>query len=187
MIVVNSSVMRWSFVLFVVLLTACTTATNTPTPDQIVQNEVISMKLSSPAFEHNTVIPKKFTCEAEDVNPELNIESVPEAAKSLVLIMDDPDAPPKVWEHWTVINIPPQTKTIAENTIPEGAQLTNDFGKVAWGGPCPPPGKVHHYQFKLYALDIELDLESSATKTDVEQAMKDHILEETVLVGTYER
>ncbi|MAG15670.1 YbhB/YbcL family Raf kinase inhibitor-like protein [Candidatus Woesearchaeota archaeon] len=144
------------------------------------------LKLSSSAFENNQVIPKKFTCDAEDASPELNIEGVPSEAKSLVLIMDDPDAPPKVWEHWTVINIPPTTTTIPENSVP-GTQLTNDFSKVEWGGPCPPPGKVHHYQFKLYALDIELDLESSATKTDVEQAMKDHILEETVLVGTYER
>jgi hypothetical protein len=122
------------------------------------------------------------------VNPELNIEGVPKEAKSLVLIMDDPDAPPKVWEHWTVINIAPTTSSIAENSVPQGAtQLMNDFNKVEYGGPCPPPGKVHHYQFKLYALDTTLDLDPSARKADVERAMQGHILEETVLVGTYER
>ena len=146
----------------------------------------MTLKLSTPAFEQNEVIPKKFTCEGTDINPELNIEGVPPATKSLVLIMDDPDAPPKVWEHWTVINIPPQTKAIPENSIP-GKQLTNDFKRVSWGGPCPPPGKVHNYNFKLYALDILLDLDSSATKADVEQAMTTHIIEETVLIGTYKR
>ena len=101
---------------------------------------------------------------------------------------DDPDAPPKVWEHWTVWNLPPNTKQIAENTVPNGAiQGMNDFNRVEWGGPCPPPGKVHHYNFKLYALDMVLSLDSSARKADVEEAMRGHIIEETILVGTYER
>jgi len=173
--------MKW--LLFLVVIAACTqTAPETTTPA-----EVINMELTSPAFEYDAVIPEKFTCEGIDVNPELNIEDVPSAALSLVLIMDDPDAPPKVWEHWTVFNIPATTVKIPENSVPEGVQGTNDFKKVEWGGPCPPPGKLHHYNFKLYALDTTLDLDSSATKEDVEEAMQDHILEETVLIGTYER
>ena len=182
--------MRWLLILLV-LIAACTqTTTEITTPDEQTETqetEVVSMKLTSPAFEHNAFIPEKFTCEGQDVNPELNIEDVPSAAQSLVLIMDDPDAPPKVWEHWTVFNIPPTTTKIPENSVPEGTQGMNDFKKVEWGGPCPPPGKVHHYNFKLYALDTTLDLDSSATKPDVEEAMQDHILEETVLIGTYER
>lgn len=147
-----------------------------------------SMKLSSPAFSEGAVIPEKFTCDGADVNPELRISGVPAAAKSLVLIIDDPDAPPKVWEHWTVINIPPSASVIPENSVPSGAvQLTNDFRRVDWGGPCPPPGKVHNYNFKLYALDASLDLDGTATKADVEKAMQGHVIEETVLIGTYER
>ena len=144
------------------------------------------LKLSSPAFNDGEVIPKKFTCEGTDINPELNIAGVPKAAKSLVLIMDDPDAPPKVWEHWTVIDIPPDTIQIAENSV-LGKQLMNDFSRVEWGGPCPPPGKVHNYNFKLYALDTTLNLDSNARKADVVKAMQGHIIEETVLIGTYER
>ncbi|MBI2664177.1 YbhB/YbcL family Raf kinase inhibitor-like protein [Candidatus Woesearchaeota archaeon] len=144
------------------------------------------MKLSSPAFDDSAVIPARFTCEGEDVSPELRIEDVPADAKSLVLIVDDPDAPPKVWEHWTVINIPADTAVISENSV-VGTQLMNDFQRVDWGGPCPPPGKVHHYNFKLYALDTVLELDSSATKQDVERAMEGRIIEETVLIGTYER
>src|SRR3989338_8184168 len=176
-------------------LASCTQTDNTDASGvnadaaEQIQDEVngMALKLTSPAFEHNAVIPEKFTCDGEDVNPELSIEGVPSGAKSLVLIMDDPDAPPKVWEHWTVINIPPTTANIPENTVPEGKQLTNDFRKVEWGGPCPPPGKVHHYNFKLYALDTILELDSSATKEDVEEAMQGHVIEETVLIGTYER
>ena len=148
----------------------------------------MALKLSSPAFQNNAVIPAKFTCEGDDVNPELRIGGIPSGAKSLVLIMDDPDAPAGVWEHWTVINIPPATAAIAEDSVPAGAtQLANDFRRVDWGGPCPPPGKVHRYQFKLYALDAILDLGSSARKSDVEKAMKGHVIEEAVLVGTYKR
>lgn len=178
--------MRWLLVLMAVLA-GCSSAA----PNAVVEHpetEVISMKLTSPAFEHNGVIPEKFSCEGQDVSPELNIEDVPDGAESLVLVVDDPDAPSRVWEHWTVINIPPETAKIAENSAPQGSvQLMNDFGRIEWGGPCPPPGKVHHYNFRLYALDTTLDLDSSERKADVEQAMQGHILEETVLVGTYER
>ncbi len=187
--------MRLLFILAAVaLLAACTQAGTTGTTaanqEQAKNNEVVavSLNLSSPAFSNDAVIPSKFTCEGADVNPELRIESVPSSARSLALIMDDPDAPAKVWEHWTVINIPPATAAIAEDSVPVGAtQLMNDFRRVEWGGPCPPPGKVHHYRFRLYALDSRLNLGSSSTKADVEKAIKGHVLEEAVLIGTYER
>lgn len=147
-----------------------------------------AMKIKSSAFEENGIIPKKYTCDGEDVNPPLSFEDIPEETKSLALIVDDPDAPAKVWTHWVVFNIPPTTTEIGENSVPEGAiQGKNDFGKVEYGGPCPPPGPAHRYRFKIYGLDIELDLEEGASKQAVEQAMEGHILAQGILVGKYGR
>ena len=143
------------------------------------------MKLTSSAFEHEQIIPKKFTCQGEDINPSLKIEEVPKDAKSLVLIIDDPDAPTKTWVHWIVFNILPNISEIEENSIP-GTQGTNDFNKKDYGGPCPPLG-THRYFFKLYALDNLLNLKEDATKADVENAMQGHILEQATLIGLYSR
>jgi len=142
------------------------------------------MKISSPSFEHEKMIPKKFTCQGEDINPRLDIADIPKDAKSLVLIIDDPDAPRKTFVHWVVFNITPQ-KTIKERSIP-GMQGMNDFQKQSYGGPCPPLG-VHRYFFKVYALDMLLPLKEGATKEQVEEAMKGHILEETNLIGLYQK
>ena len=145
------------------------------------------MKLSSPVFENNGIIPPKFTCDGEGVNPPLEISDVPAGAKSLALIVDDPDAPAGDWVHWTVWNIKPDTKLVDENSVPpEAIEGITDFGKPGYGGPCPPSG-THRYQFKLYALDISLDLDSGAKKADVEKAMEGHILDQTDLVGLYQR
>lgn len=145
------------------------------------------MQLTSSAFQNNQSIPAKYTCDGENVNPPLTISDVPSTAKSLALIVDDPDAPAGNWVHWIIWNIKPDTTEIAENTGPSGAvQGTTDFGKAAWGGPCPPSG-IHHYQFKLYALDTELQLLLSAKKSDLETAMINHTLEEATLVGIYQR
>jgi len=112
---------------------------------------------------------------------------VPEGTKSLVLIMDDPDAPIDTWDHWIVWNISPAITSIEENSVPEGGvQGMNSFGKAPYGGPCPPSG-AHHYYFKLYALDKELELDSSSRKEDVEGAMEDHVLERAELIGLYQR
>ncbi len=138
-------------------------------------------------FENNGNIPGKYTCDGDDVNPPLQIEGVPENARSLVLIVDDPDAPMGTWDHWIVWNIAPDTTKIEENSVPEGAvQGMNDFKKREYGGPCPPSGK-HRYMFKLYALDTTLDLDSASKKEDVENAMSGHIIEQTTLVGLYQR
>ena len=127
----------------------------------------INMKLTSSAFKNNEYIPSKYTCDGEDKNPLLSIIGAPIEAKSLVLIVDDPDAPNGDWVHWTVFNIPPEVREISENSVPQGAvQGKTDFAKPGYGGPCPHNG-IHHYQFKLYAIDAILNLQSSAGKMDM--------------------
>jgi len=143
------------------------------------------MKIESPSFRNNEMIPSKYTCDGANVNPPLLISGTPEDAKSLVLIVDDPDAPSKTWVHWVVWNIDPNTKEIPENTIPEGAvEGMTDFGKQGYGGPCPPSG-IHHYHFKIYALDITISLDSSASVVDIKEAMQGHILDSAELIGLY--
>lgn len=142
------------------------------------------MKISSPDFAHMGKIPAKFTCDGDDINPTFMIENIPSNAKSLSLIVDDPDAPAKTWVHWVVFNIP-LVATIAEDSIP-GAQGFNDFQRNNWGGPCPPSG-IHRYFFKLYALDISLSLDEGATKEEVEAAMEGHVIAQTEIIGLYQR
>jgi Raf kinase inhibitor-like YbhB/YbcL family protein len=146
-----------------------------------------TLKISSTAFSNNGMIPAKYTCDGADVNPQLAIEGVPENAKSLALIVDDPDASRGTWVHWVVWNIDPKTKEIAEGSVPKGAQQgMSDFRKPDYGGPCPPSG-THRYFFKLYALDTLLGLGKSATKADLEKSMKDHILTQVQIIGLYRR
>ncbi|MBI2053002.1 MAG: YbhB/YbcL family Raf kinase inhibitor-like protein [Candidatus Ryanbacteria bacterium] len=145
------------------------------------------MKIESPAFLDNASIPQKYTCDGEDVNPPLRIIDVPSGAQSLVLIVDDPDAPRGDFVHWTLWNISPDAREISEKSIPEGTQQgITDFGSEGYGGPCPHAG-THRYQFKLYALDTMLDLSQKATKKDIEQAMQNHILGKSMLIGRYAR
>ena len=145
--------------------------------------------LKSSAFQNNGFIPKKFTCAGENINPPLEIGNVPEGARSLVLIMDDPDATDGVtWDHWLLWNIPPGTQSINEDDVPIYAvQGTTSFGDLKYGGPCPPPGKAHRYMFKLYALDKKLSLTRGAVKSEIEKAMEGNILAQAVLIGLYER
>jgi Raf kinase inhibitor-like YbhB/YbcL family protein len=142
------------------------------------------LNITSSSFGNNGPIPKKYTCDGEDVNPPLNIGRVPEGTKSLVLLVDDPDAPMGTWDHWIVWNILPTSK-IEEDTAP-GVEGMNDFGKRSYGGPCPPSG-THRYFFKIYALDTKLSLAPNSRKRDVENAMKRHILAEGELIGLYSR
>ena len=145
------------------------------------------MKIESPSFQNNQPIPKKYACDGEDVNPTLVFAHVPPKAKSLVLIVDDPDAPRGTWVHWTLWNIPALTKEISENSVPKGAvQGITDFGRPGYGGPCPPLG-THHYFFKLYALDTILIISSSARVGDLEEAIDGHILDHAELIGLYSR
>lgn len=142
------------------------------------------MKITSPAFENNSNIPSKFTCEGQDINPPLIIDNIPDGTKSLALISDDPDAPMKTWVHWVVYDIQP-TGIIEEDSIP-GRQGINDFGRRDWGGPCPPSG-THRYYFKIYALDKMLGLPEGIDKKALEKAMEGHILDKAELTGLYKR
>ena len=144
------------------------------------------MKLVSSAFEHNQKIPAKYTCMGEGVNPPLKFVDVPENAKSLVLIVDDPDAPMGTWVHWVVFNIDPKIKEFSENSKPDGVEAVTSFGRTGYGGPCPPSG-THRYFFKLYALDTTLNLLENADKKRVEDAMHVHIIDQAELVGLFSR
>jgi Raf kinase inhibitor-like YbhB/YbcL family protein len=146
-------------------------------------------------FHDGSFIPKKFTCEGEDVNPPIFIGNISPEAKSLVIIVDDPDAPAGTFTHWIAWNIPPRGE-IPEAVPAEGTvkspipmiQGRNDFGKIGYGGPCPPRGHgIHHYHFKVYALDTTLDLEPGATRKELAKAMDGHVIQWGELVGLYER
>ena len=145
------------------------------------------LQITSPVILHNGMIPSKFTCDGANVSPPLSISNIPEKTRSLALIVDDPDASVGTWVHWVVWNIAAGTKEIPENSVSPGAiQGTNDFGKQGYGGPCPPSG-THRYYFKLYALDAPLALKSGATKAQIEEAMKGHVLAQAELIGLYRR
>ena len=142
------------------------------------------LEVTSPVFKHNGNIPSKYTCDGENVNPPLNIKGIPEGTKSLVLVVDDPDAPMGTWDHWVVWNIPP-TEKIEENTVP-GTEGVNDFRKHSYGGPCPPSG-THRYFFKVYALDTMLTLSPNSKKKDVERAITGYTLAKGEIIGLYRR
>ncbi len=145
------------------------------------------MELTSSVFTDSQLLPLEYTCDGDNINPSLTIDSIPADTKSLTLIVDDPDAPNGDWVHWLVWNIDPSVAQIEEGSIPTGGiEGTTDFNTISYNGPCPPSGE-HRYQFKLYALDTLLDLDSTATKPDVVKAMEGHILAETMLTGLYHR
>lgn len=150
------------------------------------------MKLTSRAFQDGGLIPRGYTCDEANISPPLSWEGVPQTAKTLALIVDDPDAPSKTWVHWVVFNLPASMKEMPEN-VPwqqtvggAGLQGTNDFGKQGYGGPCPPQS-THRYYFKLYALDTELKLDARATKEQLLKAMEGHVVAQAELVGKYSR
>jgi Raf kinase inhibitor-like YbhB/YbcL family protein len=146
------------------------------------------MKIESTAFENGSEIPRKYGYKKDNINPPILIKEVPNEAKSLALIMDDPDAMGavgKIWVHWIVWNIEPSTGEINENSVPSNSiQGKTDFEETAYGGPAPPD-KEHTYIFKLYALDKKLDINEGSSKSQVEEAMKGHILDEAKLEGKY--
>lgn len=146
------------------------------------------MILTSPSFEDGAAIPRKFTCDGGDINPELSIQNVPDGAQSLALIMHDPDAPRQGgFTHWVVWNIDPATMFIKQESVPPGSvEGKNGAGKTGYMGPCPPSG-AHHYEFRLYALDAMLTLPESADKNALAGEIKKHRMDETVLTGLYAR
>ncbi len=146
-----------------------------------------TLKLTSTAFEHNGLIPEKYTCDGQNFNPPLAILGVPANAKSLALIVDDPDASiAGGWDHWIIYNLPPTTTELKEGEPPLGLLGVGSSGNANYDGPCPPSG-THRYFFKLYALDTELALSIGASKTELETAMRGHIVDEVELIGRYAR
>ncbi len=153
----------------------------------------MTLELKSPDFTSGANIPKQFTCDAADISPALAWNDPPAATRSFALIADDPDAPVGTWVHWVLFDLPANARALPQN-VPKQEQLAdgsrqgrNDFRKIGYGGPCPPPGKPHRYFFKLYALDTKLNLQPGATKKDVERAMQGHILAQAEWMGRYAR
>jgi len=149
------------------------------------------MKITSSAFGDHEMIPDEYTCDADDLVPPLSFHDVPAAARSLALIMDDPDVPESVradrnWDHWVVWNIPPDVREVARGEAPAGVQGKNSWGRNDYGGPCPPD-RQHRYFFKLFALDSEIDLDPGAGKPELLAAMEGHVIANAELVGVYDR
>jgi Raf kinase inhibitor-like YbhB/YbcL family protein len=153
----------------------------------------MALELTSAAFHDGEAIPKRYTCDGQDVSPELAWSGAPEEAKSLALIVDDPDAPAGVWVHWVIYDLPSSARGLPEG-VPRDRELgsgarqgKNDFGKIGYGGPCPPKGPAHRYFFKLYALREKTGLKAAATKADLERAMKGKIVAQATLTGKFGR
>ena len=153
----------------------------------------MTIKITSSSFAEGGPIPSRYTCDGENISPPLSWDKAPSGTKSSALMCDDPDAPAGTWVHWVVYDLPATITDLGEATETKeklsngGRQGRNDFKQIGYGGPCPPKGGPHRYYFKIYALDIELNLKSGATKSDVENAIKGHILAEGKLMGTYQR
>lgn len=151
------------------------------------------LSLRSPIFQDGQKIPVKYTCDGQDMSPPLTWSEPPTGVQTFALIMDDPDAPGRVFTHWVIFNLPADTRELPEalptaGQLPSGAlQGKNDFGKIGYGGPCPPSGPAHRYRFSLYALDQALDLPVSVSKGQVLKAMEGHILAQGLLTGVYQR
>lgn len=158
----------------------------------ICPEEIMTINLTSTAFQHQQSIPSKFTCDGENISPPLSWTAGPAETQSYALICDDPDAPGGTWVHWVIFNIPAEIneipeKTSCEDTLENGSmQGINDFGQPGYKGPCPPGG-THHYSFRIYALDTVLDLPGGISKQKLTEAMNGHILGMGELIGTYKR
>ncbi len=149
--------------------------------------------ISSPSFTEGGSISKKFTCEGEDVSPQLTWSNSPKGTVTFALLVDDPDAPVGNWSHWAIWNIPGESQGLSE-AVPKDPHLangsvqgTNDFRRIGYNGPCPPAGKPHRYYFRVFALDRKLNVESTAGKRELEAAMKGHILSQAEWMGRYQR
>ena len=144
-----------------------------------------ALTITSPAFRNGEMIPSKYTCEGEEINPPIEIKGLPEGTQSLALIVEDPDAPKGTYDHWVVWNIDPSRTRIKENSIP-GINGHNSSGKTGYHGPCPPSG-AHRYFFHVYALNANLDLAPGSDKKQLQEAMLPHILAQGSLMGKYQR
>ncbi|WP_201373840.1 YbhB/YbcL family Raf kinase inhibitor-like protein [Ktedonobacter robiniae] len=169
------------------LFIVSTSTTTFAAPSLATGKKEAPMKLTSPAFEHGQPIPSQYTCDGANHHPPLTISDVPREAQSLALVVEDPDAPMKVFTHWLIYDLPPSTQHILEQEGSlGGAEGVNDFGTRGYKGPCPPSG-THHYVFRLFALDTRLALPEGMKKEDVLAKLKGHVLATAELVGTYKR
>jgi Raf kinase inhibitor-like YbhB/YbcL family protein len=182
--------MRRTFAIYVAAQVMATLVT-LPLRDSLAESDLV-FSLASSDFQNGQTIPERYTCSGLNTSPALEWSGVPSSARSLVLTVDDPDAPGGTFVHWVIYNLSPESKELPEgisssarNTI--GEQGTNGRDEVGYAGPCPPPGKPHHYHFRLYALDQKLQLGLGATEAQVEAAMKGHVLGNAELVGVFER
>lgn len=181
----------WGPMLFLVpILVSCSGGDSEP----MLQEEVaVNIEVTSPAFTEGATIPVEHTCDGEDISPPLKWKALPDNTKSIALISDDPDAPGGTWVHWVLYAIPPDVTefpagVLRSQVLSNGArQGKNDFNRLGYGGPCPPKGSPHRYFFKVYALDIEVDLVPGATKSELLQSIDGHILAQGQLMGRYQR
>ena len=182
---------RTKIIFAATLLAGFLTACNAENPS--TNGATMKIHITTTAFAEGQPIPSRHAYDQQDISPALQWSGVPPAAKSLALICDDPDAPMGTWVHWVLYDLPPVGTGLGEGVpktpqLPNGAkQGVNDYKKIGYGGPCPPPGKPHRYFFKLYALDTLLALKPGATKKDLLKAMEGHVLAEGQLMGTYQR
>jgi Raf kinase inhibitor-like YbhB/YbcL family protein len=170
----------------ILILVCAACQTSSPTGEDEGEAQMPLTILSS-AFSEGDEIPTRYTCDGDDLSPPLSWSGTPDGTQSMALITDDPDAPIGTFVHWVIFDIPPDTASLPEGVSDVGIQGENGFGRMGYGGPCPPQGPSHRYFFKLYALDTSLDLPSSAKKSDVEMAMQGHVLTQGQLMGTYKR
>jgi len=176
---------------FVLALWGCGPSTK---PEAAKGGEMMRLELKSSAFAEGGTIPKKYTCDGQNISPPLSWTAPPKGTNSLALVCDDPDAPGGVWVHWVLFGLAPETKELPEAISPQEVVLggakqgRNDFGKLGYGGPCPPRERpAHRYFFRLYALDFQPNLKAGATKQELLKAIQGHILAEGQLMGRYER
>ncbi|HVB33998.1 MAG TPA: YbhB/YbcL family Raf kinase inhibitor-like protein [Patescibacteria group bacterium] len=175
------------------LLLACGTASSAVESAGMGKGMAVSFALHSPQWQPAGNIPRQFTCDGQDVSPPLRWGAAPAGTQSLSLLVEDPDAPGGTFIHWVLYDLPPAARELPENLPPEGElpsgarQGRNSFGRVGYGGPCPPPGPAHRYYFRLYALDRKTGLGAGAGRADLDRAMRGHILAQAELMGHYKR
>lgn len=174
------------FILCLVIVFFAGCRSQTPPAAEEAQTEML-IELKSSTFNEGSTIPTSYTCDGNNISPQLDWSGIPENTLSLVLITDDPDAPLGTWVHWVLYDLPPDLNGLPEAVTEVGTSGANSFKKLGYGGPCPPKGSEHRYFFKLYALDTLLSLEEGASKTEVEKAMQGHILAQGQLMGKYGR
>ncbi len=180
-------IIRWDWLIGLGVLLILAGCMGQGRTDTVEGGSEMSIQITSSAFTEGGTIPRIYTCDDQNVSPPLAWTGVPTNTISLALVMDDPDASSGSWVHWVLYNLPPAQNSLEQGKSGGGTQGKNDFGKISYGGPCPPRGSNHHYYIKIYALDSRLDLKEGASKAQVETAMRGHILAQGQLMGRYSR